>query len=1125
MADKPTDSFTNQPTTPKPDASSPPHDLIKDRQAQAEQSAGAKLHEAAQPTDTRQPNLKSSSNNPLQGWTDFATHALQPLQKLRTDVALSMTHMSTDQIASQLPSTLITDLAEGKRLHDQKLAGITPTGISSTEKQKQDRQIAVYEQYQKAYLDKGLGSNGLAAAALDRGTMLDELNQSIAKRYKSERPAEAAALERSNTQSAPTSSKAEKATASAQNATEHQSTERPSPSAPERLAETRRVSETTRQGTDVGTVGTSPDRQKQISQESQARDRAVQDTRRAQSPKPSQQSVSELKSEATPRSQHTGSPNLSGATAFDKTQATTGSLDTVVGRGPQQSTRGLSERASDQVTQKYGSVPQGLKPGGIEVGPLGKLSASTPFVPTDQRPDQRQVRIDDSKTLTRNNITSERADTKKSPTDGHTLAADRTGQPPLPKEVANNSIRTTDGLNNPKLLRADMQRTEAPNKNQATPSFGPLVARSGESSPHGKTGSETQPPGLSKLLLVGDTKKLASATGHPSTIGERVNTVRGGIQKIDSARDLVQNAGRGTPYMARPLTIALPGASGKDGEKVLLSVRSSISASLPSARRLTADASPAINVKSKDAGASKPTPPSKLLPADASRRVGNDPSSAGRKTARTDVASIPNRRGSGDSATSEVSRSPYNTTFRANGDVKRYVLGTEIALTLILASAGIQRARAEQNRPPRADAVSTHPNDQGYRAGAKLTAQERVAERLDGIKLSTKVEAGPVSQSRRQDIHTVGTKASVAQTLGFRMEGRREPLTIRPGLSARHEQITSRLVQQNDASSSNKRHTFGVEIPLTMILASGGISRLRSDKANNKVDHASRTDSNQKMPETSKHGESDQVRSQRPAEQKMDAFLGKLREQLKLPENLKNQYEELTRRLTARPIPVYVSAHDGSNLTNWSGPALPSIEGFGTKSNDVKPNPAGSRGNQNYRFNRASNSFNLSENDRSSDSERDYAPTETEDDARTPVDESLHAIRRPTILVALNDTLISIAETIFHDPNIAWLILDLNRNSVKQSEVEGKTVVQLVTRQTLMLPVWEPDITNFYAGRTGDRSVDNLVTIVEETQLDKELMSSILGSVISEKKQNDTKLKTDSDDFQLLDNSLKGSPE
>ncbi|HEY9759241.1 MAG TPA: hypothetical protein V6C97_29045 [Oculatellaceae cyanobacterium] len=1114
MADKPTDSSTNQPTTPKQDASSHPHDLIKDRQAQAEQSAGAKLHEAAQPTDTRQPNSKSSSNNPLQGLTDFATHALQPLQKLRTDAVLSMTHMSTDQIASQLPSTLIADLAVGKQLHDLKVAGITPPpGIGST----QSKQLAIYEQYQKAYLDKGLGSNGLAAAALDRGTMLDELNQSIAKRYRSEHPAEAAALERSSTQAAPTRSKTEETTTSPQNATERQTTERPSPSTPERSQETRRASEPTRQATDAGTVGTSLDHHKQTSQESQTRDRAVQETRGPQSPKPSQQSVSDLKSEATPRSQRTGSPNLPDATALDKTRATTGSLDTVLGRGPQQSTRGPSERTSDQVTQKYGSLPQGLKLGGIEAGPLGKLSASAPFTPTDQK----QVRIDDSKTLNRNNITPERTDTKKSPTDGRSLPADRTGQPLLPKEIASNSTRTTDVVSssNGKLLRADMQRTEVTIRGQATASPSSLVARSVESTLRGKTASEAQPPGLSKLLLVGDTKNLASAPTHPSAIGERVNTVRGGIQKIDSARDLVQNAGHGTPYMVRPLTIALPGVSAKDGEKILLSVRSSISTSLQSARRLTADSSPAANAKSKDAGASKSTPVSKLIPTDSPRRVVNGTPSAGQKTARTDVGSVPNRRGSGDSATSEVSRSPYNTTFRANGDAKRYVLGTEIALTLILASAGIQRVRAEQNRPPRADAMSTHPNDQGHRVGAKPTAHERVVERLNGIKLDTKVEVGPVNQSRRQDIRIAGSKVSAAQTLGFRMDGRREPLAIQPGLSARHEQITSRLVQQNDTSSSNKRHTFGVEVSLTMILASGGISRLRSDKANNKVDQVSRTDSSHKIPETSKHGKSDQVTSQRPAEQKTDAFLGKLREQLKLPENLKNQYEELTRRLTARPIPVYVSAHDGSNLTNWSGPALPPIEVFGTKSSDVEPVPSTSRGNHNYRFNRASASFNLSENDKSSDSERDHAKAETDDDLKTPVDESLHAVHRPTILVALNDTLISIAETIFHDPNLAWLILDLNRNSVKQSEVDGRTVVQLVTRQTLMLPVWEPDITNFYANRNEDRSVDNLITIVEETQLDKELMSSILGSVISEKKQNDTKSKTDSDDFQLVDNS------
>ena len=190
MADKPLDSSANQPLPPKPDASSHSRDSAKERQARAQQTADAKLHEAA---DSRPPAPKTNSSNPqplpgLQALTDFAGHALQPLQKLRTDAVLAATHMNTDDIAKQLPSDLVKDLAQGRAWQTQNL------GNAATPDQK--RQIAVYEQYKTKYLNDGLASNGLAAAALDRNTVLDELNQSIAKRFKSEHPDQSAAIAR-----------------------------------------------------------------------------------------------------------------------------------------------------------------------------------------------------------------------------------------------------------------------------------------------------------------------------------------------------------------------------------------------------------------------------------------------------------------------------------------------------------------------------------------------------------------------------------------------------------------------------------------------------------------------------------------------------------------------------------------------------------------------------------------------------------------------------------------------------------------------------------------------------------------------------------------------------------------
>ena len=100
-------------------------------------------------------------------------------------------------------------------------------------------------------------------------------------------------------------------------------------------------------------------------------------------------------------------------------------------------------------------------------------------------------------------------------------------------------------------------------------------------------------------------------------------------------------------------------------------------------------------------------------------------------------------------------------------------------------------------------------------------------------------------------------------------------------------------------------------------------------------------------------------------------------------------------------------------------------------------------------------------------------------------------LQRPSVLVALQDTLISIAETFFHDPNLGWLIASLNSKATKQAKIEGWLVVTLFSRQKLVMPVFEPDIVQFYAERPEERSNEQLVTIVEETETDRELMSSI----------------------------------
>lgn len=102
---------------------------------------------------------------------------------------------------------------------------------------------------------------------------------------------------------------------------------------------------------------------------------------------------------------------------------------------------------------------------------------------------------------------------------------------------------------------------------------------------------------------------------------------------------------------------------------------------------------------------------------------------------------------------------------------------------------------------------------------------------------------------------------------------------------------------------------------------------------------------------------------------------------------------------------------------------------------------------------------------------------------------------RPTTLVAPRDTLVSIAEAFFHDPNIAWLIADLNKNRVKESWIDGKRIIEIRTRQQIDLPVWD-DINEFYRDKSATACPNNVITIVEQSSVDRELITRRLKKII-----------------------------
>lgn len=118
---------------------------------------------------------------------------------------------------------------------------------------------------------------------------------------------------------------------------------------------------------------------------------------------------------------------------------------------------------------------------------------------------------------------------------------------------------------------------------------------------------------------------------------------------------------------------------------------------------------------------------------------------------------------------------------------------------------------------------------------------------------------------------------------------------------------------------------------------------------------------------------------------------------------------------------------------------------------------------------------------------------------RTTAPTTATPMLRPKILVNANDSLISIAEQLFNDSQLCWLILDVNKN-LTTAEIEGKTIVRLRTRQEIAIPVYQ-DIVDFRQNEQVRRT-ENLVTIVEETQLDREMLESGMAPVLGHQSKN-----------------------
>jgi signal transduction histidine kinase len=98
--------------------------------------------------------------------------------------------------------------------------------------------------------------------------------------------------------------------------------------------------------------------------------------------------------------------------------------------------------------------------------------------------------------------------------------------------------------------------------------------------------------------------------------------------------------------------------------------------------------------------------------------------------------------------------------------------------------------------------------------------------------------------------------------------------------------------------------------------------------------------------------------------------------------------------------------------------------------------------------------------------------------------------KRPTYMIAINDSLVEIAERLFKMPDLAWLIADINAASLTEHFENGKRIVELRSRQEIELPL-PSEIREFLLCRSEEARAENLVTIVSLTQIDRELLNSL----------------------------------
>ena len=137
--------------------------------------------------------------------------------------------------------------------------------------------------------------------------------------------------------------------------------------------------------------------------------------------------------------------------------------------------------------------------------------------------------------------------------------------------------------------------------------------------------------------------------------------------------------------------------------------------------------------------------------------------------------------------------------------------------------------------------------------------------------------------------------------------------------------------------------------------------------------------------------------------------------------------------------------------------------------------------------------------DNEEDKEKSKAEKDTRDQTSTkdaPVSEKKSSTMRATCLIGPGETLVSVAEHYYQDGNVGWLIADVNLTNLKETKTDGKRIIEVQSRQLLELPNWD-EVAEFYKRRRAEYDPENLITIVTENQLDRELIDAVFKPLLS----------------------------